>query len=57
MSFGRDAPIRITRPEREGMARTLRDVPLDEEVLMHLARLPGDDVNARVRHLLGIDLR
>jgi hypothetical protein len=57
MSFGRDAPIRITRLEREGMARTLRDVPLDEEVLMHLARLPGDDVNARVRHLLGIDRR
>ena len=55
MSFGRDAPIRITRSEREALADTREDVSLDEEVLMHLSRLPGEDVNAKVRSLLGLD--
>lgn len=55
MSFGRDAPIRITRSEREALADAREDVSLDGEVLMHLSRLPGEDVNAKVRSLLGLD--
>lgn len=55
MSFGREAPLRITRSEREALANVLKDVPLDEEVLMHLSRLPGEDVNAKIRGLLGLD--
>ena len=57
MSFGRDAPMRIARAEREVLAATTREVHLDEEVLMHLSRVPGDDVNAKVRNLLGLPRR
>jgi hypothetical protein len=55
VSFGRDAPIRITRSDREALASRHREVQLDEEVLMHLARHPGEDVNAKIRTLMGLN--